>query len=172
MVQVEVSNLFFTEVDSSGITLLEKEGKRKLQIIIGDFEAQAIALALENITPPRPITHDLLASLIQFSELQIDRLFISSVKNNTYFAEFHIIRNGVERKIDLRPSDGIALSVRLNIPIYVQDDLLVFDPSAKKEGKLAKKDESLEQQLKKAVDEEDYERAAKIRDLIKKQGRS
>lgn len=172
MIQVDVSNLFFTEVDSSGVTLLEKGGNGKLQIIIGDYEAQAIALALENIQPPRPITHDLLAAMVQAADLQVDRLVISRVKNNTYFAELYITRNGLEQMIDLRPSDGIALSVRLNFPIFVADDLLKYDTQTE-DGKItAKTDESLDKQLQRAVENEDYERAAKLRDLIRKQGRS
>lgn len=171
MIEVDVSNLFFTEVDSSGITLSERDGNRVLQIIIGDFEAQAIALALEGIKPPRPITHDLLATLVQKSGLVIERLYISSMQNNTYFAELQVVRDGLEESIDLRPSDGIALAVRLKLPIFVADELLSLSKTKSTKDR-SSEPESLEKQLERAVENEDYERAAKIRDLIKKQGQS
>ena len=172
MVEVEVSNLFFTEIDSSGVTLLEKEGTRKLQIIIGDFEAQAIALALENIKPPRPITHDLLASIIDLSEMHIEKLLISHIKNNTYFAELHIIKNGILQTLDLRPSDGLALAVRLQIPIFIDEVLFSKEISKSSKSPVSSKLESLEKQLKEAVENEDYEKAASIRDQIKSQDKS
>lgn len=178
MIEVEVSNLFFTEVDSSGVTLEEKHGVRKLQIIVGDFEAQAIALGLENIKPPRPITHDLLVAVLDTSELFIEKLLITKIQSNTYFAELHIVKDGMVHIVDSRPSDGIALAVRMGIPIFVEEQIfdIVENSVDLQKGDLKTKEkkkdinemtlEQLREELQKFVDAEDYESAARIRDQI------
>ena len=180
MIEVEVSNLFFTEVDSSGVTLEEKHGSRKLQIIVGDFEAQAIALGLENIKPPRPITHDLLVSVLDTSELFIEKLVITKIQSNTYFAELHIVKDGMVHIVDSRPSDGIALAVRMGIPIFVEEQIFEMIDKSKdlKKGDFKSNKKSsdikdmnadqLEEALQKYVDSEDYEMAAKVRDRLNK----
>ena len=169
-VQVDVSNLFFTELESSGVTLSEKGGNRKLKIIVGDFEAQAIALGLENIKPPRPLTHDFMISVSNLSDLKYDKLVINDLKNNTYYAELYVIRNGIESIVDARPSDGIALAVRLNIPIFVEESVFVLSGNVENDDhKKHEIDsiENLEEQLENAVLNEEYEVAARLRDQIK-----
>ena len=169
---VEVKNLFFTELESSGVTLKEKGGTRTLKIIVGDFEAQAIALGLENIKPPRPLTHDFLISLSDISDLKLERLVINDLKQNTFYAELYVSKGGVQYKIDTRPSDGIAVAVRLGLPIYIEEE--VFEKVLEEEtgtsytkpsGDLSIQD--LEDQLKDAVENEEYEVAAKLRDKIR-----
>lgn len=169
IVAVEVSNLFFTEVDSSGVTLSEKEGNRKVQIIIGDYEAQSIAIALENAKPARPITHDLLVSVVESSGLQLEKLVVSKIVNNTFFAELHVVQNGLQQVIDCRPSDGIALAVRVDLPIFVSEAVFAaagVDSEESPEQKPVSAMDDLEKELNQAVENEDYEKAARIRDQI------
>ena len=176
MIQVEVSNLFFTEMESSGVTLIEKNGERKIQIIVGDFEAQSIALGIENIKPPRPITHDLIISILDNTDIKAEKLVITELKNNTYYAELHIEKNGIQYKIDTRPSDGLAIAVRVDLPIFVEETVfsrLNQDETSSSKSKSVKKTDiksmsldELKKELDKSVEKEDYEKAAKIRDQI------
>lgn len=169
-IKVDVSNLFFTELEASGVTLNEIGGERSLKIVVGDFEAQAIALGIENITPPRPLTHDFLISIIDSSNIALSKLVITDLRESTYYEELHLVKGGVESVIDARPSDGIAIAVRLSLPIFVEEHVFIkldksdelFSDSSQKEST-----ESLETQLHEAVQNEEYEVAAKLRDQIK-----
>ena len=86
MIEVNVNGIFLTQSQASGIILKEKNGSRTLPIVIGEYEAQSIALGLENIKPPRPITHDLTLSILESCGAKIDSVLITELKNNTYFA--------------------------------------------------------------------------------------
>lgn len=171
------------------LILKEVEGNRRLPIIIGAFEAQAIALEMEGVIPPRPMTHDLLKSVIDNFGETIEEVYISELREGTFYAKLLFGASQIE--IDARPSDAIALAVRCNAPIYVNsdvmDDTAVFPQEAennpteeqdddlqflrnKGEQQSPKKSkvEVLQSQLDKAVTDEDYERAARLRDEIKK----
>ena len=170
-IKVDVSNLFFTELEASGVTLNEVGGSRSLKIVVGDFEAQAIALGLEKIIPPRPLTHDFLISLLDCSDITLDKLVITDLKENTYYAEFYILKNGIETIIDTRPSDGIAVAVRLDLPIFVEEHVFEKVTSSDEiysESSEIETTESLETKLITAVENEEYEVAAKLRDQLKK----
>jgi len=106
------------------IVLKEKKGEKTLPIWIGLFEAQAIALALENVKPPRPLTHDLAKLLIEKLEGKVDRVVISDLVNNTFYARILIRRNGENLQVDSRPSDAIALALRLKVPIFIDEAVL------------------------------------------------
>ncbi|HID38779.1 MAG TPA: hypothetical protein EYP36_04600 [Calditrichaeota bacterium] len=180
MIEVSVKGIFLTQTQASGIILKEQEGDRTLPIVIGEYEAQSIAMALENIKPARPITHDLTLNLLEALDAKIEKVVITDLKDNTYYAEIHLLKNGVEEiLVDARPSDAIALAVRLGISIFVEE--AVMDQAAyvtdEKESEnatsfLFQSDsdelEKLKEQLKKAVENEEYEKAAEIRDKIKK----
>ena len=86
MIEVKVNGLFLTQQQSSGVILKEIGGEQTLPIIIGEYEAQSIALGLENIAPPRPITHDLLLNMLEAMDAKIERVIVTDLKNNTYFA--------------------------------------------------------------------------------------
>jgi bifunctional DNase/RNase len=171
------------------LILKEVEGNRRLPIIIGAFEAQAIALEMEGVIPPRPMTHDLLKSVVENFGETIEEVYISELREGTFYAKILFSTSQIE--IDARPSDAIALAVRCNAPIYVNSDVMddtgVFPQDAenttpdeqgedlqflrnKGEQKSPRKSkvEVLQSQLDKAVTDEDYERAARIRDEIKK----
>ena len=106
------------------IVLKEKKGEKTLPIWIGLFEAQAIALAMENVKPPRPLTHDLAKSLIEKLHGKVDRVVINDLINNTFYARILIRRNGENLQVDSRPSDAIALAIRLKVPIFIDETVL------------------------------------------------
>lgn len=166
------------------LILNEAEGNRRLPIIIGTFEAQAIALELEHIKPPRPMTHDLLKNAIEVFGASIDQVFINDLSEGTFFARIIYRKNGDQVDQDARPSDAIALAVRFNAPIYVSEQVLneagiesEKAAASSGSGKLQEtqaptagmsKMEKLENELQTAIETENYEKAARIRDQINK----
>jgi len=169
------------------ILLKEVEGKKRLPIIIGAFEAQAIALEIEGIKPPRPLTHDLLKQLTDSLGATVLEIIIDELRDNTFYAKIILEVSGFSQELDARPSDAIALAVRTQAPIFVAETVMeaaAFIPSDEseetthitsssdtsdskkpptKEAKIA----ALQNKLREAIDGEEYERAAKIRDQIK-----
>jgi len=171
------------------LILYEVEGKRKLPIIIGGFEAQAIALKLENIKPPRPFTHDLFKTIADTFSLRVNEVLIDELHNETFYAKVICEMNGEAHEIDARPSDAIAIAVRFGAPIFVSEEIMneagireeqqeqaaEADEAAPGEevaepGMVAGKAESspadLERMLDEAIRREDYEEAARLRDEI------
>ena len=106
------------------VILKEKETDRYLPIWIGIYEANAIALKITGITPERPITHDLLANILQSAEMRLKKIQVTSLTNEVFFARLFLAVNGKEVEIDSRPSDAIALAVRMTCPILVSQDVL------------------------------------------------
>ena len=106
------------------VILKEKGAERYLPIWIGVYEANAIALKITGITPERPITHDLLANILQSAELRLKKIQVTSLTNEVFFARLFLGVNGKEVEIDSRPSDAIALAVRMTCPILVSQDVL------------------------------------------------
>ncbi|MDQ6823035.1 MAG: bifunctional nuclease family protein [Candidatus Eremiobacteraeota bacterium] len=122
------------KVDKLGIDLLthdplvilkDVEGKRVLPILIGPFEATAIALALEGAPVPRPLTHDLMRTMLETLEARLEQVIIHDIRESTFFAKLIVRTNGDLQEIDARPSDGIALALRMNAPIYVSDNIVL-----------------------------------------------
>ncbi len=176
------------------LILNELDGKRRLPIIIGTFEAQAIALELEHIKPPRPMTHDLLRNILQTFQTYVRYITINNLREGTFYAEIVFEMDGEDVFQDARPSDAIALAIRFNAPIFVsssvldeagiiadenEDDETEFaEPEPKQEDVAEPQDlkdldesnrmEVLKKHLDTAIQNEDYERAAKIRDEINK----
>ncbi len=170
------------------LILREVQGNRRLPIIIGQAEAQSIALEMEGIKPPRPLTHDLMKNIITAFGAELTDVVIDDLRDGTFFAKLNIDN----QQIDSRPSDAIALAVRYGVQIYVAAPVMdeaAFVPEEEEEdqpppsrqkeqqkpkGKSSQamgKKEKLEQlslQLKEAIEKEDYEKAAKIRDEIRK----
>ena len=106
------------------VILREKESDRYLPIWIGPAEADAIAVKLQDITVPRPLTHDLLRSVIDTLGASVNHIMVSNLESDTFFATITISVNGKSVEIDSRPSDAIALAVRANVPIYVEETVL------------------------------------------------
>ena len=124
-VQMELSKIIISEMqDQQIIVLAEVDGDRKFPIVIGSPEAMAIDRRLKGHIHPRPLTHDLLASVIEQLGGNIDRIEINNLQDHTFFARIHIKQDGQVVKVDSRPSDAIALGVATNVPIYVAEHVL------------------------------------------------
>jgi bifunctional DNase/RNase len=122
------------KVDKLGIDLLthdpvvilkDIDGKRFLPILIGPFEATAIALALEGAPVPRPLTHDLMRTIFETLDARLEQVVIHDIRESTFFAKLIVRTNGELQEIDARPSDGIALALRMSAPIYVSDKIVL-----------------------------------------------
>jgi bifunctional DNase/RNase len=162
--------------NSFALILKEIDGNRSIPIIIGAFEAQAIALELEKSQPPRPIAYDIIKMLVYYTSITLTEVFISDLKDGTFFSRLIFENDDIE--IDCRPSDAIAIALRCNAPIYVSafilDEIGMFSQIENNQAillaetfKTKTKLEQLQIQLEKAIKNEDYENAAKIRDEIK-----
>jgi len=157
------------------VILRDDVNNRWLPIVVGNTEAQAIALQLENVSPPRPLTHDLIKNLLESIEAKISRVVVSDLRENTYFAVIGLKLNGSDSDIDARPSDAIALALRMNAPIFVAEDVMerasVEDKGTDTEnaevGAPMNDLERLEVDMQKAINDERYEDAARLRDEIK-----
>src|SRR5512143_1932408 len=125
MIEVTVAHLGLDRTTNAPVVILrEKDGTRVLPIWIGPAEASAIAMELQGIRPPRPMTHDLLKAVIIGLGATVRQIRISALKEKTYFAELWLAREDHVFQLDARPSDSIALAVRVQAPIFTQDDLL------------------------------------------------
>jgi bifunctional DNase/RNase len=126
MIQVELSKIIIDEKRQDQIIVMkEKNGDRQFPIVIGFLEASSIKMRLSGVQVPRPMTHDLLLLIIQGLEATMDKLIIDKLVANTFHAKLVLLTvDGQERLIDTRPSDGIALAVRAQAPIFVADDVL------------------------------------------------
>ncbi len=182
-IQVDIIGLS-TSPSSGGayaLVLGEMNGNRRLPIIIGAFEAQAIALELEKIQPPRPMTHDLLRDMFDALGAEVMEIVIDELREGTFFAKIRYTHDGGEGQLDSRPSDAVALAVRCEAPIYVAPGVLdeagipteeegvaslaQAEPQEEAAEPLTRV-EKMEQQLEKAIQDEDYEKAARLRDEI------
>lgn len=187
MERIQVDILGLSSSPSSGgayaLILKEVSGARRLPIIIGAFEAQSIALEMEGIKPPRPLTHDLLKNIIDSLGSALNDVYINELRDGTFYAKLNLDT----QEIDSRPSDAIALAVRYGAPIFVADKVMdeaAFIPEHEEPDKIPEagtsepqkkmpktalsKVELLHQQLLEAIAKEEYEKAAKLRDEIQK----
>jgi bifunctional DNase/RNase len=124
-VQMKIKGLMIDPVSNMPIIILKNpDGKTVLPIWVGIFEANAIAMQLEEVVSPRPMTHDLLKNVIEGLEAQVEHVVITDLKENTFFAAIHLVRNGERFTIDARPSDAMALALRASAPIFVERQVL------------------------------------------------
>ena len=191
-IKLVIIGLSYSQTQSGAYALVlgEEKGKRRLPIIIGAFEAQAIAIELENMTPSRPLTHDLFKSLAQSFDIEVEEIIIFNLLDGVFYAKL-ICNNGNKKKeIDARTSDAIAIAVRFGCPIYTYEFIISqagieIDENTRLESieehverppvtKLSEKElggastDELKEMLKRAIDEEAYERAGRIRDELSK----
>ena len=132
LVEMKVRGLALDPVSNMPIIILrDEEEKRSLPIWVGIFEANAIALELEKIATPRPMTHDLIKSILETIDAQVVKVVVTDLRENTFFALLHLRFQGVEYTVDSRPSDAIALALRAAAPIYVEEE--VFPKAGKME---------------------------------------
>ena len=183
---VEVKRIsYYPPSKGYAVLLEEKEGERSLPIIVGSAEAQAIALYLEGVNMPRPMTHDLLINVLENMDGEISRVLIARINNGTFYAEIEVSNpHSGEMIIDSRPSDAIAIALRSLTPIYISDEVMDsaginnFTKESEVAEAVTSEDlsfeiseemvlENLNEALEKAVAEEEYEAAARLRDRIK-----
>ncbi len=126
MVEMELFEIRIDETSSEQVIVLkEKEGQRLLPIVIGMFEAQSIHVKINNIQLPRPLTHDLLMRVIEALGARPLRIVVNNLEHNTFYARLVLqTQDGGEADVDSRPSDAIALALRAEVPIYVEEDVL------------------------------------------------
>ncbi|MCH3883325.1 bifunctional nuclease family protein [Tenacibaculum aquimarinum] len=198
LIKLTIKGISYSQTQSGAYALVlsEIEGTRTLPIIIGAFEAQSIAIALEKeIRPPRPLTHDLFKTFADRFEINIKQVIIHKLVDGVFFSSLICERDGIEEIIDTRTSDAIALAVRFNAPIFtyenildkagiylkIEEELFMEEDLDSEEIELQLEEEisqessfssltseELHQQLNDAVTNENYELAAKIRDEISK----
>jgi uncharacterized protein len=125
LIEMTIKGLMVDPITNLPIVILkDKGGERVLPIWVGIFEANAIALQIENIATPRPMTHDLLRNVITDLEGHVDRVVVSDLKDNTFYAVIHLTVRGERVAIDARPSDAIALALRTHSPILVEESVI------------------------------------------------
>ena len=125
LIEMTIKGLMVDPVTNMPIVILkDKQGDRVLPIWVGIFEANAIALQIENVATPRPMTHDLLRNIIADLDGQVDRVVVCDLKDNTFYAIIHLTVRGERVAIDARPSDAIALALRTRSPILVEENVI------------------------------------------------
>lgn len=193
-IQLEILGLSYSQTQTGAYALVlgEASGKRRLPIIIGNFEAQAIAIELEKMKPSRPLTHDIFKTFADSFEIKVTEVLIYKLVEGIFFANLICVQaDGKKIEIDTRTSDAIALAVRFKCPIYTFEEILssagiVLEDdeefgedqdttSTEIEVKAAEDDlfasyslDELEKEIEKAIGNEDYERASLLRDEINK----
>lgn len=188
-IELEISDIAPSGSTSGAYALVlsEIEGNRKLPIVIGGHEAQAIAIELEKMTPSRPLTHDLFKSFSQAFTIEVEEIIIYNLIEGIFFAKIIAIQDGRRAEIDARTSDAVAIAVRFSCPVYCYDFILDTagvnaedaeaeleqeEPDIDLEELTSPEDDTslslddLEKQLSIAIEREDYERASQLRDEI------
>jgi bifunctional DNase/RNase len=129
-IQMSVNTILFDSKNSSYIVVLKDDtGKKILPIWIGASEGNSIALAMSNVKASRPLTHDLIVNIFDRLEIEIARVVISDLIDNTFYASLYLLQNSKEFHIDSRPSDAIAIAIRIGAPIFVEEDVIAKQDS-------------------------------------------
>lgn len=174
-----------TQSQNYAVVLGEMEGNRRLPIVIGGYEAQAIAVVLERMTPNRPLTHDLFKNALSSFGIEVKEIIINNLLDGIFYSQLICEKEGEVIKIDSRTSDALALAVRFNCPVYTYEFIMdaagvvleETEEDTKKQVVQKEKNQKayssystdeLEKLLKKVLDEENYEKAAHIRDELNK----
>lgn len=204
LIQLDIRGISYSQTQTGAYALVlnEVDGERTLPIVIGAFEAQSIAIALESeISPPRPLTHDLFKNFAESYDILVKKVIIHKLVDGVFFSTLICVKDGEEKTFDSRTSDSIALAIRFNAPIYTHQDILekagiilkqedfmdensedenLFEdeeendefvklletPTEKKGDYATLSDKDLEKKLNIAIQKEDYETAANIRDEL------
>ena len=186
-VQLNIESLVYSQTQSGAyvLVLIEEEGNRKLPIVIGSAEAQAIAIALEGMSPPRPLTHDLFVNFSSAFNINLEEVLITKLEEGIFYSELICDSLANRVKIDSRTSDAVALAIRFKCPIYADEEVLKqagisstghssdAAPSQEevtteeKSNELKSKSlEDLKKMLSESINKEEYENASRIRDEI------
>jgi len=191
-IKLNILGLSYSQTQSGAyaLVLAEEEGERRIPIIIGGVEAQSIAIKLEGLEPPRPLTHDLFLNFSKSFKIQVVEVVVYKLEEGIFYSELVCQRDNEQLHIDSRTSDAVALALRFGCPIYTYEEIIekagiVLDFDNKDEGHAITPAESkpggtkhydsksldeLEKMLQEAIMNEDYEKASKIRDEINQRG--
>jgi bifunctional DNase/RNase len=192
-IELKVVGLSYSQTQTGAYALIlkEKSGNRRLPIIIGGAEAQAIAIPLEKMTPSRPLTHDLFKSFLDSFNIELDEVVIYNLVEGIFFAKIICRQNGKSLEIDARSSDAVAIALRCEKPIYTHDFILgsagiIIDEEEDENAEMEELEDfspgdltpatspdgrsldELEKELDLALEREEYEKASRLRDEIKK----
>ncbi|MGI6073872.1 MAG: bifunctional nuclease domain-containing protein [Fermentimonas sp.] len=192
-IELSIMGISYSQVQAGAyaIILSEVDGRRRLPIVVGTPEAQSIAVVMENIRTPRPLSHDLFTNILKSLSVDLVEVMINKFEDGAFHSEILLNRFGVDYRFDSRTSDAIALAIRTNSPIYTTNEIMmqhgiVFDESdvSGNDGELASDEsgdvediynelddsrlDALKNRLEDAIREEDYELATKLRDEIKR----
>jgi len=196
-IELSVVGLSYSQTQTGAYALIlkEKTGNRRLPIIIGGAEAQAIAIPLEQMTPSRPLTHDLFKSFLDSFDIIVNEVIVHNLVEGIFFAKIICVKDGKEAELDARSSDAVALALRCEVPIYTHDFILSsagiiidedeegdgtdsdspeeirIDTQEKEDPKEMGSVAELKKQLQEALEKEDYEKASKIRDEINRRSK-
>lgn len=187
-VKLSILGISFSQVQAGAYALIfaEENGIRRLPIVIGTPEAQSIAIVMENMTPPRPLAHDLIYNIFESLRIELLEVFIYKFEDGAFFAELLLRQNNREFRIDSRTSDAVAIALRTHSPIFttetiMQNMAIVFDEKEVLSTEFQNKDmeveeivenmeevkiDALKKRLEEAIKDEDYELATKLRDEI------
>lgn len=189
-IKLKVMGISYSQTQSGAyaLILIEENGERRIPIIIGGFEAQAIVIKLENLDPPRPLTHDLFKKFADEFNISVTEVMIYKLEEGVFFSKLVCSNDTKSYSIDSRTSDAVAIALRFSCPIYITEEILekagitisptdgdvtpsgdtdtIFETETAKYGSYT--DEELYKMIDEAVKTEDYERAASIRDEIEK----
>jgi bifunctional DNase/RNase len=188
-IRLDIIGMSYSQSQSGAYALIlgERDGKRRLPIIIGSFEAQSIAIELEKIKTPRPLTHDLFKSFADAFKIIVSEVIINKFSEGVFFAKLVCSHGKQELEIDSRTSDAIALALRFDCPIYTYESIMVAagilmeeetsEPAPEEQGEESasyversrfneNSVDELRSMLQQAIENEDYERASRIRDEI------
>jgi len=188
-IKLTITGLVYNQniVGTYGLVLSEESGNRRFSVMIGEPEAQSIALKLNNKKLPRPLTHDLIKTILDVFEAKLMKVLISDMINDVFYSELHILKDEKILVVDARTSDAVALAVRCNSPIYIKSDILDIVGVVVEENEIEETTDNeenieelsdqeldnlslneLEELLSMAVNEEKYELAVHIRDAIQR----
>ncbi len=193
-VKLNILGLSYSQTQSGAyaLVLAEEDGERRIPIIIGGVEAQSIAIKLEGLEPPRPLTHDLFLNYSRAFGIEVNEVVIYKLEEGIFYSELVCTKDGKQHRIDSRTSDAVALSLRFNCPIYTYEsimktagivldmgksrglDLDVDEQAPKRsESQYSRKSlDELNKLLNEAINNEDYEKASEIRDEIQRRSAS
>ena len=185
-VELDIISLVHSSIHNHNysVVLGERNGAHRLNIVIGGFEAQAIVVAIERMTPQRPLTHDLLKNIFDTLEVDLKEIIINDYQEGVFYAQLVCINKGERIEIDSRTSDAIALAVRFGCPVYTYEFIIetagiiiegeqeaeATAPSKNKNDLAQYSNDEIKRMLDELLAEEKYEQAAKLRDELKNRG--
>jgi bifunctional DNase/RNase len=185
MIRLQILGITFSQVQAGAYALIlaEENGNRRVPIIVGTPEAQSIAIFLEGLNPPRPLTHDLFISFVKLLNIQVKQVNIYKYEDGIFYSELIFEDNGRIIHLDSRTSDAIALALRMDAPIFIANEIMdqvsilmaeddLFEDAAPVEKKVVSLEtmtlKELQNALNEAIAMENYEKASAIRDIINK----